>query len=53
LRSGGSAAREVNAAFAPQLSLHSWPALTVQAFFAVLVYTARAGLTADPDLADD
>ena len=52
LLSTGSADRELNAAFTPQLSLHSTPALGIQAFFAVLVYTARAGLSADPDLGD-
>jgi hypothetical protein len=53
LLSTGSADRQVNAAFTPQLSLHALPALVLQAFFAVLVYSARTGLTADPDLADD
>ncbi|HEY0169074.1 MAG TPA: DUF2567 domain-containing protein [Jatrophihabitans sp.] len=48
--SGSGPARKLNAAFAPELSLHSWPALAVQAFFAVLVYTALAGLSGDPDL---
>jgi hypothetical protein len=48
----GSPARRVDAAFAPQLSLHSLPALAVQAFFGVLVYTALVGLSADPDLND-
>lgn len=48
----GSPARQVNAAFHPQLSLHSPAALAVQAFFSVLVYTALAGLSADGDLAD-
>jgi hypothetical protein len=52
LLSTGSADRQLDAAFTPQLSLHAMPALAVQAFFAVLVYTARAGLSADPDLAD-
>ena len=47
----GSPARQVDAAFTPQLSLHALPALAVQAFFAVLVYTALVGLSADPDLA--
>ncbi|MEO6502494.1 MAG: hypothetical protein ABIQ09_11345 [Jatrophihabitantaceae bacterium] len=46
----GSPAREVNAAFTPELSLHALPALAVQAFFGVLVYTALVGLSADPDL---
>jgi len=50
LLSTGSADRQLDAAFTPQLSLHSVPALGVQAFVAVLVYTARAGLSADPDL---
>ena len=49
--SSGSAQRQLDAAFTPQLSLHAVPALGVQAFFAVLVYTARVGLSADPDLA--
>jgi hypothetical protein len=53
LLSTGSADRQLDAAFTPQLSLHALPALAVQAFFGVLVYTARAGLTADPDLVDD
>lgn len=48
----GSPARELNAAFAPALSLHSLPALAVQAFFGVLVYTALAGLSGHPDLED-
>jgi len=52
LLSTGSTDRQLNAAFTPQLSLHGMPALAVQAFFAVLVYTARVGLSADPDLAD-
>jgi hypothetical protein len=52
LLSTGSADRKLDAAFTPQLSLHAVPALAVQAFFAVLVYTARAGLSSDPDLAD-
>lgn len=52
LLSTGSTDRELNAAFTPQLSLHALPALAVQAFFAVLVYTARAGLSSDPDLTD-
>jgi hypothetical protein len=52
LLSTGSADRQLDAAFTPQLSLHALPALAVQAFFAVLVYTARAGLSADPDLPD-
>ncbi|MEO7262283.1 MAG: hypothetical protein ABI047_13670 [Jatrophihabitantaceae bacterium] len=52
LLSSGSAARQVNAEFAPQLSLHALPALTIQAFFGVLVYTALVGLSADPDLKD-
>lgn len=52
LLSTGSADRQLDAAFTPQLSLHALPALAVQAFFAVLVYTARAGLSADPDLGD-
>ena len=51
LLSSGSAQRQLDAAFTPPLSLHAVPALAVQAFFAVLVYTARAGLSADPDLA--
>ena len=50
LLSTGSADRQLDAAFTPQLSLHSAPALGIQAFVAVLVYTARAGLSADPDL---
>ncbi len=50
LLSSGSAVRRVNAAFSPQLSLHAGPALWVQAFFAVLVYTALAGLSSDPEL---
>lgn len=49
----GSPTREVNAAYTPELSLHSLPALTVHAFFAVLVYTALVGLSADPDLNGD
>ncbi len=49
----GSPAREVNAAFVPQLSLHASPALAVQAFFGVLVYTALVGLSADPDLGNE
>lgn len=49
----GSPARKVDSAFSPQLSLHSWPALTVQAFFAVLVYTALVGLSADENLSSD
>lgn len=48
----GNPARRLNAAFAPQLSLHALPALAVQAFFAVLVYTSLVGLAADPDLHD-
>jgi hypothetical protein len=48
----GSPARRVDTAFAPQLSLHSLPALAVQAFFAVLVYTALVGLSSDPELTD-
>jgi len=48
----GSPARRVDSAFHPQLSLHSLPALAVQAFFAVLVYTALAGLSADANLTD-
>jgi Mucin-like len=52
LLSTGSAHRQLNATFTPQLSLHAPPALAVQAFFAVLIYTARAGLSSDPDLAD-
>ncbi len=48
----GSPARQVDSAFHPQLSLHSVPALAVQAFFAVLVYTALVGLSADATLAD-
>jgi hypothetical protein len=48
----GTPARELNAAFAPELSLHALPALAVQAFFGVLVYTALAGLSAHPDLTD-
>jgi len=48
----GSPARKVDVAFAPQLSLHSLPALTVQAFFGVLVYTALVGLSADAELHD-
>lgn len=50
LLSTGSAHRKVNAAFTPQLSLHSFAALWVQAFFAVLLYTALAGLSSDPEL---
>lgn len=50
LLSHGSAARTVNAAFTPQLSLHGLAALWVQAFFAVLVYTALAGLSSSPEL---
>jgi hypothetical protein len=50
LLSHGSSARRVNAAFTPQLSLHAFAALWVQAFFAVLVYTALAGLSSDPEL---
>lgn len=49
----GSAARELNAAFAPELSLHALPALGIQAFFGVLVYTALVGLSADADLNGD
>jgi hypothetical protein len=52
LLSTGSSHRQLNAAFTPQLSLHAGPALAVQAFFAVLVYTALVGLSSDPDLAD-
>jgi hypothetical protein len=52
LLSTGSAHRQLNAAFTPQLSLHAVPALAIQAFFGVLVYTARAGLSADPELTD-
>jgi hypothetical protein len=52
LLSTGSGHRQLDAAFTPQLSLHALPALAIQAFFAVLVYTARAGLSSDPDLAD-
>lgn len=52
LLSTGSTHRQLNAAFTPPLSLHAVPALTIQAFFAVLVYTARAGLSPDPELAD-
>jgi hypothetical protein len=48
----GSPVRELNAAFTPELSLHALPALAVQAFFGVLVYTALVGLSADPDLGD-
>lgn len=48
----GSPARKVDSAFAPQLSLHALPALFVQAFFGVLVYTALVGLSADPELHD-
>jgi len=48
----GSPARKVDSAFAPQLSLHSLPALAIQAFFGVLVYTALVGLSANPDLTD-
>lgn len=48
----GTPARQVDAAFHPQLSLHSPAALAVQAFFSVLVYTALAGLSADGDLTD-
>jgi hypothetical protein len=48
----GNPARQVDAPFHPQQSLHSLPALAVQAFFAVLVYTALAGLSADADLTD-
>jgi hypothetical protein len=48
----GSPARRVDTAFAPQLSLHSLPALAVQAFFGVLVYTALVGLSSDPELHD-
>ena len=48
----GSPARKVDSAFAPQLSLHSLPALAVQAFLGVLVYTALVGLSANPDLID-
>jgi hypothetical protein len=48
----GSPARQVDVAFRPQLSLHSLPALAVQAFFAVLVYTALVGLSADDNLVD-
>ena len=50
LLSHGSAAHKVNAAFTPQLSLHGLAALWVQAFFAVLVYTALAGLSSNPEL---
>jgi len=46
----GSPARRVNSAFIPHLSLHAFPALWVQAFFGVLVYTALTGLSADPEL---
>jgi hypothetical protein len=49
LLSSGSA-RHLNAAFTPQLSLHSFAPLWVQAFFGVLVYTALAGLSSDPEL---
>ncbi|MDQ1722634.1 MAG: hypothetical protein QOI26_2368, partial [Pseudonocardiales bacterium] len=45
LLSSGSTARQLNAAFSPQLSLHAVPALSVQAFFGVLVYTALVGLS--------
>lgn len=48
----GIPARQVDAAFHPQLTLHSPAALAVQAFFSVLVYTALAGLSADGDLVD-
>ena len=48
----GSPVRELNAAFTPELSLHALPALAIQAFFGVLVYTALVGLSADPDLGD-
>ncbi|MBV9823320.1 MAG: hypothetical protein JO144_13860 [Actinobacteria bacterium] len=48
----GTPARQVDAAFHPQLTLHSPAALAVQAFFGVLVYTALAGLSADGELAD-
>jgi hypothetical protein len=52
LLSTGTAHRQLNAAFTPQLSLHALPALAIQAFFGVLVYTAQVGLSSDPDLAD-
>jgi|GEM_PF-6728859 len=48
----GSPAPRVDSAFHPQLSLHSLPALAVHAFFAVLVYTALVGLSADANLVD-
>jgi hypothetical protein len=50
LLSSGSPAARVNSAFTPSLSLHAAPALWIQAFFAVLGYTALVGLSADPDL---
>jgi hypothetical protein len=50
LLSSAPASTRVNSAFTPRLSLHAFPALWVQAFFAVLGYTALVGLSADPEL---
>jgi hypothetical protein len=48
--SGGTASPALNTAFHPKLALHASSALWLQAFAAVLVYTALAGLSGDPTL---
>jgi hypothetical protein len=50
LLSGGSNPSAINTAFHPKLSLHASAALWVQALFAVLVYTALVGISADQTL---
>ncbi|HEY2043402.1 MAG TPA: hypothetical protein VGH11_12065 [Jatrophihabitans sp.] len=50
LASSGSTNGPLQTALHPQLTLHGWPMLMVQAFLAVLTYTALAGFAADPGL---
>jgi hypothetical protein len=50
LLSGGSNSSALNTAFHPKLILHASAALWVQALFAVLVYTALVGISADQTL---
>jgi hypothetical protein len=50
LASSGSTKGPVQTALHPQLTLHGWPMLMVQAFLGVLAYTALAGFSADPRL---
>ena len=51
LMAGGATTHPVpNTAVAPPLTLHSLPALFVQSFFAVLIYTGLSVLSTDPEL---